>query len=66
MQVSINGEQQTLSCRLLNELINAQFQGERDKIAVAVNGAVVYRQQWPEYQLSMGDRIDVVTAVAGG
>ncbi len=43
--------------------------GASDKsrgIAVAVNGEVVPRSQWHQTSLSDGDRIEVVTAVAGG
>lgn len=35
-------------------------------IAVAVNGEVVRRAQWPQHRLSQGDRIDVLTAAQGG
>lgn len=35
-------------------------------IAVAVNGEVVRRAQWPTHGLREGDRIDVLTAAQGG
>lgn len=35
-------------------------------IAVAVNGEVVRRAQWPQHRLSNGDRVDVLTAAQGG
>ena len=39
---------------------------QRPGIAVAVNGAVVPRRQWPHHLLADGDRVDVVEAVQGG
>ena len=35
-------------------------------IAVAVNGAVVPRSQWPAATLADGDAVEVLTAVQGG
>jgi thiazole synthase len=37
-----------------------------NQVAVAVNGEVVPRSQWPATSLSEGDQVDVVKAVAGG
>ena len=34
--------------------------------AIAVNGTVVPRRAWSETFLSAGDRVEVLTAVAGG
>jgi sulfur carrier protein len=35
-------------------------------VAVARNGVVVPRSQWDDTRLSDGDRIEIVTAAAGG
>ena len=35
-------------------------------IAVAVNGEVVPRREWRETRLTDGDKVEVLTAVAGG
>ena len=35
-------------------------------IAVAVNGEVVRRAEWPVRRLSDGDRVEVLTAAQGG
>ena len=35
-------------------------------VAVARNGEVVPRSQWDDTRLSDGDRIEIVTAAAGG
>jgi sulfur carrier protein len=37
-----------------------------DGIAVARNGEVVPRSAWPSTSLSDGDRVEIVTAAAGG
>ena len=39
--------------------------GERG-VAVAVNGEVVPRQEWPAKSLTAGDRVELVRAVQGG
>lgn len=35
-------------------------------VAVAVNGEVVRRVDWPGHRLAEGDRVDVLTAAQGG
>lgn len=35
-------------------------------VAVAVNGEVVRRADWPGHRLCDGDRVEVLTAVQGG
>lgn len=35
-------------------------------VAVAVNGEVVPRREWPDTQLAPGDEVDIVGAVQGG
>ena len=37
-----------------------------DQVAVAVNGEVVTRREWPETRVSDGDVVEVVRAVGGG
>jgi thiazole synthase len=39
---------------------------KQDAVAIAVNGEVVPRRRWQSFTLSNGDRVDLVTAVAGG
>ncbi|MGC8463952.1 MAG: sulfur carrier protein ThiS [Acidimicrobiales bacterium] len=38
----------------------------RRGVAVAVNGTVVPRSQWDATVLNPGDRVEIVTAAAGG
>lgn len=35
-------------------------------VAIAVNDAVVPRARWEEVQLTATDRVEIITAVAGG
>jgi sulfur carrier protein len=35
-------------------------------VAVARNGEVVPKSRWGDTRLALGDRIEIVTAVAGG
>lgn len=35
-------------------------------VAVAVNGEIVRRADWPGHGLSAGDRVEVLTAAQGG
>jgi sulfur carrier protein len=39
---------------------------ERRGVAVAVNGEVVPRSEWPASSLAAGARVEIVTAAAGG
>lgn len=48
-------------------LTNLESKGlQTQGVAVAVNGAVVRREKWPEQKLSAADRILLVTASQGG
>jgi sulfur carrier protein len=47
---------------LLDELGRAHGRG----VAVAINGEVVGRSQWPSVHLEPDDRIEVLSAIGGG
>jgi sulfur carrier protein len=49
----------------VSELVTAWCPSPRG-IAVARNGEVVPRSAWPDTVLGSGDRIEIVTAAAGG
>lgn len=44
----------------------ASRHGSASGIAVAVNGEVLPRSDWPVRVLAEGDRLEIVTAVQGG
>ncbi len=66
MQVWINGEQRELAdgARVLDALTVLGAPGSG--VAVAVDGEVVPRAEWPAAPLTDGSRVEVLTAVQGG
>jgi sulfur carrier protein len=68
MTITHNGEALTREARAtVADLLTLRFDDPRPQgIAVAVNGEVAPRGDWPGWVLVEGDVIDVVTAVQGG
>jgi sulfur carrier protein len=66
VQVWINGERRELAdgARVRDAL--AALGAPENGVAVAVDGAVVPRTDWPSVALADGARIEVLTAVQGG
>lgn len=66
MEINVNGRPLTVAADLsLQQLLRQQ--GVNGKaIAVAINDDVVHREQWPTLILKPGDRVTLVTVVAGG
>jgi sulfur carrier protein len=66
VQVSINGEPHELPAQarvaVVLEVLGLPGRG----VAVAVDGELVRRADWPTTALSDGARVEVVTAVQGG
>ncbi len=65
--ITINGEMRDYGGQSLSEII-AEFglDPSRPGIAVAVNGAVAPRAQWPSLRLADDDKIEIVQAKTGG
>ena len=66
-RLRINGEEADIAVKTIAELLaergidpNARF------LAVAVNGAVVRRADWPVAALSAGDTVEIVRPFQGG
>jgi sulfur carrier protein len=66
-RLRINGEEAELAVGTIAELLvergidpTARF------LAVALNGAVVRRAEWPEAALSTGDNVEIVRPLQGG
>ena len=66
-RLRINGEEAEIDVGTVAELLaergidpTARF------LAVAVNGAVVRRAEWPVALLSSGDRVEIVRPLQGG
>lgn len=66
--IKVNGQPRELPeqgslLALISELVgDPQARG----VAVAVNGEVVPRADWPTTRLAAGDRVEVLTATQGG
>ena len=64
--VVVNGEARAVAAeQRLGEFVDAHTTS-RSGVAVAVNGEVVPRTAWPEYELEDGATIEILTAVQGG
>jgi sulfur carrier protein len=67
MQVRINGKDAELAARTVAELLAEQGIDPAARfLAVAVNGSVVRRTEWPTASLADGDRIEIVRPFQGG
>jgi sulfur carrier protein len=64
--VEINGEGCQVSAGTTVAGVVARWCASSDGIAVARNGEVVPRSAWPSTSLRQDDRVEIVTAAAGG
>jgi len=65
MKLIINDEIKNLAVTTVASLLTALEQPEKG-IAIAVNQAIISRQQWPDFQLSENDQVTLFQAIAGG
>jgi sulfur carrier protein len=66
-EVMVNGEARTYAVQTIHTLLVEQgIDPERPGIAVAVNAAVIPRSTWASTTVHPGDRIEIVSAIAGG
>ena len=66
-RVRINGEEADLAVATIAELLAARGIDPTARfLAVAVNGAVVRRADWPQAALSAGDNVEIVRPLQGG
>jgi sulfur carrier protein len=63
--IYFNGEPTQYRYATVAELVRERQLPERG-VAVAVNGNIVPKSQWSTYELQENDRVEVVTAAAGG
>ena len=66
VDVFVNGDPLRLEGTLTVADVVAGLCASPDGIAVARNREVVPRSSWPETRVEPGDRIEIVTAAAGG
>jgi sulfur carrier protein len=66
-RLRINGEDAEVAAATVAELLAARgIDAKARFLAVAVNGAVVRRTEWPSQPLSPGDQIEIVRPLQGG
>jgi sulfur carrier protein len=66
-QLRINGIEEEVAAATLSELLTDRGIDPKARfLAVAVNGAVVRRAEWPARPLSPGDDIEIVRPFSGG
>ena len=66
-QIRINGVEEEVAMATLADLLVARGVDPTTRfLAVAVNGAVVRRSDWPARPLSPGDDVEIVRPFSGG
>ena len=67
MHLRINGKDAELAVTTIAELLAEQGIDPKTRfLAVAVNGAVVRRGEWPLASLTAGDSVEIVRPFQGG
>lgn len=65
--IRVNGESRPLAVATIRDLLVAErIDPEARFVAVAVNGAVVPRRQWPSAAVAAGDEVEIVRPAPGG
>lgn len=66
MNVTINGKPRTLAGENNVTQLLATLEVKPEQVAVAINGEVVRRIDWPQTTVHNDDVIEIVRAVGGG
>ncbi len=66
MKLVLNGESQTFETPLTLTTLIEKLGMKSDRVAIELNRNIVPREQWPQTQLSEGDRLEIVHFVGGG
>lgn len=65
--ISINGELRSLSASILVEVLEEiGVDSSKGGVAVALNGEVVPRADWPQTSMKPNDKVEIVHIVRGG
>jgi sulfur carrier protein len=66
-RLRINGVEEEVAATTVVELLTARGVDQTARfLAVAVNGTVVRRSEWPSRPLSPGDNVEIVRPFSGG
>ena len=66
MKIEINGEPRSFEGSLTLSSLIEHLGMKSDRVAIELNRNIVPREQWPQTQLSEGDRLEIVHFVGGG
>ena len=67
IRLRVNGVEDEVEATTLGELLSAQGIDPKARfLAIAVNGAVVRRADWPVRPLSPNDHVEIVRPFSGG
>ncbi len=66
MNITLNGKPHVLNGERSVPDLLASINARPEQVAVAINGVVVRRRDWPQTQVQAGDIVEVVRAVGGG
>lgn len=66
MNITVNGKPHELDGERNVVALLQSLQVNAAQVAVAINGEVVCRGDWPETNVRAGDTIEIVRAVGGG
>ena len=67
MRLRINGVEAEVAAATIAELLLLRGVDPKARfVAVAVNGAVVHRAEWPQAALNAGDDVEIVRPLQGG
>lgn len=65
--VTVNGEPRAVAGRTVTDLlVELETAADGRGVAVAIDGEVVSRGDWPRRTLRAGERVEVLTAIQGG
>lgn len=66
MKITVNGEEKLVKDHIsVNELIE-NLDLKQTKFAVDINGVIIHRSEYDNYQIQRYDNIEIVVAVGGG
>jgi len=67
LNVTVNGTEERIEHATVIELLRARGIDPTSRgVAVALNGAVVRRADWPTTELKAGDAVEIVRPFSGG
>jgi sulfur carrier protein len=66
MNITVNGKPREIDGERNVVALLQTLEVKAEQVAVAINGEVVRRGDWPETNVHAGDTVEIVRAVGGG